>query len=272
MSFFRPSVGPVTDVWGPRPPLPPHHGWDFGFYEQNPDYRVFAVEAGTVTKASRSVGMGFYIEVDHGGYSTRYNHLRDAGLVSVGDHVSRGQRIGTMGSTGTESFGTHLHFEVWVNGVRVDPAPYFSGTAGGDVTPIVIEEPEEEDDNMKWYLRDDGNQHIGGVYTFRDYGDANRASIVGRLQCDQTEPVKISTQEYNILKEEWSQRVLEARGLFPSSSTVADPAAIATALAPLLKVGASVTDVDNAANRVIAAVPTAVQNGQASRAAMILDK
>lgn len=64
-----------------------------------------------------------YIVVNHGnGLKTYYLHLKRID-VSPGQHVSRGQRIGGMGSTGY-STGCHLHFEVRVNGSTVDPYPY----------------------------------------------------------------------------------------------------------------------------------------------------
>lgn len=141
-TLTAPSSGPITSRWGPRPPLPDHHGWDYGFWTTHPDYRVVAAAPGKVVRVFWTSTMGWCIEIDHGGgVHTRYCHLADRGLVNVGDQLTRGQRIGTMGSTGSEAVvggvrQLHLHFEVIVNGSRVDPAPYFTSTAGGDVTPI----------------------------------------------------------------------------------------------------------------------------------------
>jgi murein DD-endopeptidase MepM/ murein hydrolase activator NlpD len=105
-----------------------HSGVDLGGSYGNP---IVAAGGGTVIIASAPVpgqntggsGYGNYIVIDHGnGMSTLYGHCRDL-YVSVGDSVSAGQEIAACGSTGT-STGAHVHFEVRVNGERVDPAPY----------------------------------------------------------------------------------------------------------------------------------------------------
>jgi murein DD-endopeptidase MepM/ murein hydrolase activator NlpD len=68
-------------------------------------------------------GYGNSVVISHDGtYSTLYGHLRYA-TVSVGQYVEAGQQIGVIGCTG-HSTGDHLHFEVWVNGVRQDPLGY----------------------------------------------------------------------------------------------------------------------------------------------------
>lgn len=68
-------------------------------------------------------GYGNYFMVDHGnGVSTFYAHCSDV-YVSVGQSVSRGETLGTVGSTGW-STGPHLHFEVRINGSAVNPTDY----------------------------------------------------------------------------------------------------------------------------------------------------
>jgi hypothetical protein len=81
---------------------------------------VVAAAGGTVTRVANtgSTSYGRWIEIGHGGgYRTRYAHLSTQ-TVSVGQNVRRGQKIGTVGSTGGSS-GPHLHYEERLNGVAV---------------------------------------------------------------------------------------------------------------------------------------------------------
>lgn len=85
---------------------------------------IVAAADGVVIKAQQTyvqgVGYGRYLLIDHGGnISTLYGHTSQL-LVSEGDHVTRGQAIAKVGSTGW-STGPHLHFEVRENGIAVNP-------------------------------------------------------------------------------------------------------------------------------------------------------
>ena len=85
---------------------------------------IHAAAGGTVTISGYNSAMGNYVEVDHGnGVKTRYEHMSKR-LCSVGDVVTAGEVLGRVGSTGN-STGPHLHFEVWLNGTRVDPMSMF---------------------------------------------------------------------------------------------------------------------------------------------------
>lgn len=86
---------------------------------------LYASKAGTVIRSQCgwNGGYGCYIIVDHGGgVTTLYGHASKL-YVSVGEYVSQGQTIATMGSTG-RSTGSHLHFEVRVNGAKQNPLKY----------------------------------------------------------------------------------------------------------------------------------------------------
>jgi murein DD-endopeptidase MepM/ murein hydrolase activator NlpD len=76
-----------------------------------------------VAVEGREGGYGKMIEIDHGyGLVTRYGH-NSKHLVKVGDRVKRGQTIALLGSTG-RSTGPHLHYEVLLNGVPMNPKNY----------------------------------------------------------------------------------------------------------------------------------------------------
>ena len=97
-----------------------HSGLDMAAPGGSP---ILAACEGTVTAAGYSSSMGNYIYVDHGGgLSTVYMHA-SAIYVSKGDHVTAGQQIGAVGSTGW-STGNHLHFSVRLNGEYVNPWNY----------------------------------------------------------------------------------------------------------------------------------------------------
>ncbi len=84
---------------------------------------IFAVADGVVETAGYHKDFGYNVVINHGnGLKTRYAHA-SALCVSAGDKVSQGDMIAAVGSTGY-SLGNHLHFEVIVNGNRVNPAPY----------------------------------------------------------------------------------------------------------------------------------------------------
>ncbi|MFI3177708.1 MAG: M23 family metallopeptidase [Eubacteriales bacterium] len=84
---------------------------------------IMASSAGVVSKAGWGSGYGYVIYIDHAdGRQTRYAHLSKI-LVSVGQYVSQGEKIALSGNTGV-STGPHLHFELLINGVQVNPLNY----------------------------------------------------------------------------------------------------------------------------------------------------
>ena len=86
---------------------------------------VYASSGGTVTRAGWSSSYGYCVYIQHpDGKETRYAHCSKL-YVSVGDTVVQGQLIALSGNTG-DSTGPHLHFEIRVNGVAVNPLLYVS--------------------------------------------------------------------------------------------------------------------------------------------------
>jgi murein DD-endopeptidase MepM/ murein hydrolase activator NlpD len=102
-----------------------HAGLDFTGAQGS---AIHAAAAGRVVSAGRMAGYGNVIEIDHGhGILTRYAHLSRFD-VTLGQRVSAGQNIAGMGSTG-RSTGTHLHFEVRLNGTAVNPRRFLEATS-----------------------------------------------------------------------------------------------------------------------------------------------
>ena len=123
-SYFGPRRSPVAGLSNY------HWGLDIAGPAGTP---IYAAEGGVIesvnypfpnqTYGGLYSGSNNYVVIRHSnGISTAYLHMKSIN-VSVGQRVSRGQTIGTMGSTGY-STGPHLHFEVRVNGRKVDPLPY----------------------------------------------------------------------------------------------------------------------------------------------------
>lgn len=84
---------------------------------------IFAAASGTVTYAGYDGDYGYSVVIDHGnGMKTRYAHASYL-CVNKGEVVSQGDMIAAVGRTGYAT-GNHLHFEVIINGTRVNPAPY----------------------------------------------------------------------------------------------------------------------------------------------------
>ncbi|MCX7750425.1 MAG: M23 family metallopeptidase [Candidatus Bipolaricaulota bacterium] len=121
-SFAWPLRGEISSPFGPR--IHPvyrvpsfHAGIDLAVPEGT---RVCAAAPGRVVTAGWEGGFGFLVVLDHGnGYETYYGHLSRV-LVQVGQYVEIGQVIALSGNTGL-STGPHLHFEVRLDGVAVDP-------------------------------------------------------------------------------------------------------------------------------------------------------
>jgi murein DD-endopeptidase MepM/ murein hydrolase activator NlpD len=120
-----PARGWVTSSYGERispfTRLPQmHRGMDIANRVGTP---VFAPAAGIVLQVGGDPLLGKMIAVSHGyGMKTTYGHLSET-FVRTGQRIRRGDKIGAMGDTG-RSTGPHLHYEVSLNGIAVNPNRY----------------------------------------------------------------------------------------------------------------------------------------------------
>lgn len=123
MAAFTSGYGVRSDPFGGGAAR--HMGIDLAGPSGTP---IYATADGVVSASGyNNGGYGNLIKLDHGrGVETRYGHL-SALLVAAGQRVTRGQLIGRMGSTG-RSTGSHLHYEVRIEGKAVNPIPFMKST------------------------------------------------------------------------------------------------------------------------------------------------
>ncbi len=126
--FLRPVAGPMGDGFGVNRGDHLHTGIDFPVPEGTP---VGAAGVGTVIFAGYNTGgYGNLVVIQHRlGFTSWYAHLSSI-VVSLGQAVDGGTRIGYVGSTG-HSTGPHLHFEVRRYDTPIDPAPMLLSTVAG---------------------------------------------------------------------------------------------------------------------------------------------
>ena len=100
---------------------------------------IYATGNGVVSEVLLSKrGLGNHITINHGfGYETIYAHLERFN-VKAGQQVKRGDVIGFVGSTGM-SLAPHLHYEVKINGVNVDPVNYYFSDLSADEYERMVE-------------------------------------------------------------------------------------------------------------------------------------
>lgn len=129
-SMSLPAAAVMNSAYGARRS---YNGGAFSNYHSGADFAgapgtpVFAAASGLVVLADTLNIRGNSVVIDHGwGVFTNYSHMMER-YVNIGDFVTTGQTIGTVGNTGRAT-GAHLHWELWVNGVPVDPMQWVAET------------------------------------------------------------------------------------------------------------------------------------------------
>lgn len=123
-------------------------GYTLDYVIAHSDGRIVFYQDGH-NNAKGSTGNASYgncVKIDHGnGYCTLYAHMQKGLLVSNGVTVKKGQRLGYMGNSGN-SYGGHLHFEVWKDGVRINSTEYLNKDF---VEPIDLPIPVERNNDLE---------------------------------------------------------------------------------------------------------------------------
>jgi murein DD-endopeptidase MepM/ murein hydrolase activator NlpD len=120
-----PVQGTVSSGFGPREhPVSHEVARHTGVDIRTPAGSVVkATAAGIVSFSGWTSGSGYIVVLEHGhGFSTAYAHNRE-NIVSIGQEVSKGEKIALSGSSGV-STGPHLHYEIWKDEKQVDPISY----------------------------------------------------------------------------------------------------------------------------------------------------
>jgi murein DD-endopeptidase MepM/ murein hydrolase activator NlpD len=116
--FFSPVKGMVTHSFNMAEG---HYGIDVAAKENE---FIKAALDGTVVYAGWTANDGYVIELQHSNnLMSIYKHNSEI-TKNVGDHVKAGEPIAVIGNTGETSSGTHLHFELWYNGIPINPQDY----------------------------------------------------------------------------------------------------------------------------------------------------
>ncbi len=118
--LFKPVNGTVSNQFNPREG---HYGIDLIAPKDDP---VKAVQDGTVIGAAFTADGGNVIQIQHSNNLISVYKHNSVLLKKVGDIVKAGESIAFIGDSGDHSEGPHLHFELWENGVPVNPMNYFS--------------------------------------------------------------------------------------------------------------------------------------------------
>tara|TARA_R100000664_G_C2759940_1_gene150400 strand:- start:7783 stop:9138 length:1356 start_codon:yes stop_codon:yes gene_type:complete len=137
----------------------PHNGVDL---KASSGTKIYSPENGVVKRAKCKKGAcGGDLKIEHdNGIVTRYCHVKQF-FVNKGERVGKGQAVGLVGGAKSDpckgnSLGAHLHYEVYINGKPVDPAPYLKGTfqaVDGEPLP-----PLDDDTLMLWDGMDRGRE------------------------------------------------------------------------------------------------------------------
>lgn len=237
-----------------------HNGTDYYYLNADPAASrwVLAVGDGVVSDVYWSDVMGGCVTVEYPGVQITDCHMpKDTAWVSVGDRVTPDTTIGPMGNSGTAAGGEyHLHMEARPPGSyraqnnRVDPEPYFTNPAGGDLKPI-----NDGDETMARYIWTDQDgtgyalldpAYTDGCILTADVNIANNFSYITAGSPLGGAPVKLPRKQFDA---ECAAAVFLWRNYAPKN------------------VG-STTD-NKPVLEAIAKVPTATQNGAAARAAIV---
>lgn len=218
---------PVSLPFRPRNPMPPNSafGWR-PLYGDNHTGIDFNSTTGVVLgKDIPAAGGGIVLEsyngnepgrsnwaklrgtmvmIDHGnGWRTRYHMLIPNSNIKVGSIVKAGQTIGKVGSSGSSTTGPHLHFELWINGVAVDPLKYLSYNpqALATETHKPFDNKQKEDEDMIVVKNTATNEHFAVGTEYIHFLAPVDATLVSKVVSTLDEIHLLGAHEFGITLE-----------------------------------------------------------------------
>jgi murein DD-endopeptidase MepM/ murein hydrolase activator NlpD len=251
--FMHPVPGPITVRYGPRPRFGFHNGLDHGWLEDDPEtsQRVFALADGVVENLGWNALVGYYLLIRiNSRIVVRQAHFPKRGIVVVvGQCLVQGVTfIGRMGNTGTQVDGIHLHTDVFLDGVRVDPEPYFT-IPFGQTAPKTVRKKNMPLNIVKQSTLNSAGGVVFGKSEYATLGEpVNPVMLYTRTEANDIAPALSAAYGPHTPVSDKAWADLVAR------YTVAVPAA------------GGFTSADRSR---LNAVPTAEQNGAAARTAIV---
>ena len=118
-----------------------------------------------VKGSTGNASYGNFVKIEHkNGYATLYAHMQKGLLVKNGEFVKEGQRLGYMSDSGNAN-GGHLHFEVWKDGVRINPTEYLDKDLFVETTEKSVEELANEVIQGLWGNGQERKDRLGDRYS-----------------------------------------------------------------------------------------------------------
>lgn len=183
------------------------------------------------------------------GVITRYHMLNERSPKAHGSSVREGETIGRVGSSGTASTGPHLHFEVWKNGVPVDPYKYITGSsAGGGSTPIGNDMPLDQNDL---------NKIVAAVWGYEIKRSSGNVSAIQELANVRTDTSSLRSAVGDLPTDVWKVAVQRTAGPVSALQELANASTAAQSVAAREPGAVASIDYDKLAEAIVAKLPKA---------------
>ena len=142
-------------------------GYTLDYVVAHTEGKVIILQDGynNVKGSTGNASYGNFVKIEHkNGYATLYAHMQKGLLVKNGEFVKKGQRLGYMSDSGNAN-GGHLHFEVWKDGVRINPTEDLDKGLFTETTEKSIEELAREVIEGKYGNGEDRKKALGDRYS-----------------------------------------------------------------------------------------------------------